>query len=489
VTLPEGTGWVGIEDVWTERTWSSDEVHVVRTLATLVGLALARETAVEGRRLLSNLVEQIPAILYIDEIVGREVAHGRLRTLYVTPQIASILGVSAEEWMKDDELWQHRIHPDDWERAQREFDEYLQRGGTLVQEYRIIRPDTGQIVWIRDDCTIVGDRSSESRIIQGVMLDITDQKQLEEQLRASEADSPPVVVEQIPPVAFMEPLGEASEPPYVSSSVETVFGCSRADWTEANYWALHVFPDDREEVLAARQALLVDGRPLRMEYRMMVGYDCVIWIEEVAQVVSSAGKPWMLQGLLKDITKRKVAEEDLVFHASHDVLTGLPNRATFEEHLERALARAVRKRLAVAVLFMDIDGFKEVNDTLGREAGDDVLREVAERLSAAVRDTDIVARRGGDEFLVLLADIEPGPAGWPDTDGEAPDPVTEVADMVTGRVRKAMEEPVLVSGVPLTTSISVGRSIYPLDASDFRSMMAKAGAAMYKARQSEFQEN
>jgi len=190
----------------------------------------------------------------------------------------------------------------------------------------------------------------------------------------------------------------------------------------------------------------------------------------------------MLQGLLEDITSRKVAEEGLAFRASHDGLTGLPNKASFEEHLERALARAVRNRLAVAVLFMDIDGFKEVNDTLGHDAGDEVLRIVANRLSEAVRDTDLVARRGGDEFLVLLADIEPGPAGWPDTGDGVPDPVTEVADMVTGRIQQAMEVPAVISGVPLITSVSVGRSIYPLDADDSPTMMAKADADMYRAK-------
>jgi len=140
------------------------------------------------------------------------------------------------------------------------------------------------------------------------------------------------------------------------------------------------------------------------------------------------------------------------------------------------------------VLFLDIDDFRQINSAHGRGAGDQVLREIASRLSTAVRETDIVARRGGDEFLVLLADIEPGPAGWPDTNGHLRDPVTEIADMVTARVREAMQTPVLIGGTALSVSISVGRSIYPLDASDFRTMMAKAGAAMYKARQLELPE-
>jgi PAS domain S-box-containing protein len=410
VGLPDGTAWVGFEDASRERAWSIDERDVLRALAALVALALARESAVESRRLMSNLVEQIPAVLYIDEIVGSDVDNGKYRTLYVTPQIGSILGISPEEWMTDDELWQHRIHPDDWDRVRKEYREYLRRGGTLVQEYRMMRPDNGQMVWVRDDCTVIADATSEARIIQGVMLDITDQKLIEEQLRTAEAKNR-TLIEQIPAVVFIEPLGGASEPPYVSSSVEHVLGCSKEQWLESGWWKSHLHADDRERVLTARQELLAERVASRVEYRMVLDDGTLIWIGEVAQVVTADNTPKMLQGLLEDITSRKVAEEGLAFRASHDGLTGLPNRASFEEHLERALARAVRNRLAVAVLFMDIDGFKEVNDTLGHNAGDEVLRIVANRLSEAVRDTDLVARRGGDEFLVLLADIEPGPAG------------------------------------------------------------------------------
>src|SRR5213078_589364 len=105
-------------------------------------------------------------------------------------------------------------------------------------------------------------------------------------------------------------------------------------------------------------------------------------------------------------TDRKRAEEQVAFLAYHDKLTGLPNRLMFERVLDLALARARRSDLAVGVLFLDLDNFKLVNDSLGHAAGDELLREMASRLGGAVRATDIVARQGGDEFLVLLADLE-----------------------------------------------------------------------------------
>ncbi|MGO9196256.1 MAG: diguanylate cyclase domain-containing protein [Acidimicrobiales bacterium] len=289
-------------------------------------------------------------------------------------------------------------------------------------------------------------------------------------------------VTQTPAVIFINPLGYSHESPYVSSSVETVLGCTKEEWLASSWWEEHLHPDDHDSVLAARQTLLLQNSSSRIEYRMTTGDGRLVWIGEFAQVVTSGGEPWMLQGLLEDITIRKLADEQLAFRASHDTLTGLPNRATFEDHLERALARAVRGRLSAVVLSMDIDGFREVNDRLGQEAGGVVLREVARRLAEAVRETDIVARQGRDEFLVLLADIEPGSAGWPDGNENEPDPVTWAADMVTERIRQAMKAPIVVNEVSLQVSVSVGRSIYPLDALDRAKIVTCANASMHRAK-------
>ena len=505
VGLGDGIGWLGLEDHGAGRSWSAAEVDAVSALAAAVGLHLVAAQDAATNALLTALVEHIPAVLYVDRVTGHEFESGEYQTLFITRQLAKILGISPAEWTTNTALWQRNMHPDDWERARREFNEYLHRDGTLVQEYRMIRPDDGRVVWIRDDCTLVRDESSETGILTGVMFDVSDQKRTEEQLRNAEAKYR-TLVEQIPAVVFVDRLPGSHEPSYVSPSVETVLGCLPDEWLASSWWEAHLHPDDAERVLAARAALVAEGASSIMEYRMSRGDGRLVWIGEIAHVITVDGRPWVIQGLLEDISERKRAEEQLAFRASHDGLTGLPNRATFEEHLERALARAARGRLAVAVLFMDIDGFKAVNDTLGHESGDEVLREVARRLREAVRETDIVARRGGDEFLVLLADLDPGTAepaaGAPATatqeaagtegsdawssDAGPPEHrlAAETVEMVTDRIREAMEPFIIVGGQAWKTSVSVGRSLYPADAVDFRTMMARADAAMYRAKQS-----
>ena len=123
-------------------------------------------------------------------------------------------------------------------------------------------------------------------------------------------------------------------------------------------------------------------------------------------LADAEGKPAFTHGVMLDITERREAEERLTYLAYHDNLTGMPNRAMFDELLELSLARARRADRGVAVLALDIDNFKLVNDSLGHEAGDRLILQVALRLQDATRDTDLVARSGGDEFLMLLADLD-----------------------------------------------------------------------------------
>lgn len=177
--------------------------------------------------------------------------------------------------------------------------------------------------------------------------------------------------------------------------------------------------------------------------------------------------------------ERKRAEEQVAFMAHHDELTELPNRAMFEELLDLSLARARRNDMAVAVLFMDLDNFKLVNDSLGHAAGDDLLRQLAERLREATRDTDLVARQGGDEFLVLLADIEKE-AEQPLPEGT--DNVALVAESVAVRIHQYLEDPFLLGEEEFYGSASIGISMFPTDADDARSLLKNADAAMYRSK-------
>jgi PAS domain S-box-containing protein len=324
-------------------------------------------------------------------------------------------------------------------------------------------------------------------LVFGVMLDITAQKRLEEQLRAAEAKNL-ALIEQVPGIVWIEPLGDNLEPAFVSASVRDVFGVDRETWFASGWWQEHVHPDDRETVLQARRSLLEEAGQLHTEYRMSTATGRVIWIEEISQVVLHDGRPWILQGLLNDVTRRKRAEQQLEFRAYHDPLTGLANRPLFDESLEQALERARRNGSEVAVLFVDVDDFKQVNDTRGHAAGDEVLRIIGSRLQHSARGSDLVARRGGDEYLVLLPDIAANPAA-PAGDrspGDKGDNQAghrgrgdEVAEMMIARIEEAMRAPIELPAGPLTMSLSIGQCVFPWDASDAGAMMAAADAHMY----------
>jgi diguanylate cyclase (GGDEF)-like protein/PAS domain S-box-containing protein len=178
----------------------------------------------------------------------------------------------------------------------------------------------------------------------------------------------------------------------------------------------------------------------------------------------------------RELAQRKEAEQQLKSLAYSDRLTGLPNRAAFEEALQRDLARASRQDQAVAVLYLDLDNFKLVNDSLGHAGGDELLREMASRLRWGVRQTDLVARQGGDEFLVLLADLDRRPG--PDTRPRA----VRLAETVASRIHDALKWPFVLSGTEFYVSVSIGVSIYPIDAGDAKSLLREADAAMYRSK-------
>ena len=160
-------------------------------------------------------------------------------------------------------------------------------------------------------------------------------------------------------------------------------------------------PEDIERAWDEYRHAYNAHEPLNHEYRMIHEDGSVRWVLEQAYPIDDEqGDPWLIQGVIFDITERKRAEEQVAFLAYHDKLTGLPNRALFEEMLETAIARARRHDLGVGVIYLDLDNFKLVNDSLGHHAGDELLKQLAERLRGCTRETDLVARQGGDEFLL-----------------------------------------------------------------------------------------
>jgi diguanylate cyclase (GGDEF)-like protein/PAS domain S-box-containing protein len=232
---------------------------------------------------------------------------------------------------------------------------------------------------------------------------------------------------------------------------------------------------DREAVERSVEDALAEGVPFEIEYRIGHADGSTRWVYERGQgIFDDAGEVTFLDGVICDITARKQAEEQLAFLAYHDPLTGLPNRTLFQEHLGVALLRAERTSAAVAVCFVDLDGFKLVNDSFGHDIGDDLLVEVASRLQRVVRSHDVVARQSGDEFLILLADLplaEPGDRS-----------ACDIAVQVATSIRSELQTPIPLSGTEISVNASVGISLYPNDAPDAETLLKHADIAMYAAK-------
>jgi diguanylate cyclase (GGDEF)-like protein/PAS domain S-box-containing protein len=323
----------------------------------------------------------------------------------------------------------------------------------LAGEVRVQRlDDTRSIVAIRDARALIAGREAEQALSQA-----------EERYRS--------LVEQIPAVVYADD-GEVTT--YVSPQIEDILGVSpEAYRADGDMWLRMVHPDDREQVRAESDAFLAGTGGDLTDYRMIRPDGRTVWIRDRAFAVRDAdGHVLWEHGLLFDVTELKEAEARIAEMAFHDGLTGLANRALFQETLVLAVERAKRSRELVAVLYFDLDNFKLVNDSLGHHAGDVLLVEIAERLRACTRETDLVARQGGDEFLILVADLDPVSAD-------------DAIRGVSQRVIEAMRAPFDLQGVDFHARGSIGISVFPRDARDSVELLKNADIAMYRAKRLE----
>lgn len=191
------------------------------------------------------------------------------------------------------------------------------------------------------------------------------------------------------------------------------------------------------------------------------------WLN-ISAVMGEAGEVSHYVAIFSDIASQKDSEERLYYLAHYDHLSKLPNRLAFRDRLRHAIQHAKRNHNEVAVMFLDLDGFKQVNDTLGHTAGDEVIREVAIRLGSAMRETDTIARFGGDEFTILLSEVG----------------AREGVEIAAQKIIDAVSEPIRIDDSKALVTTSIGISLYPKDGDDIETLIRQADMAMYAAKES-----
>jgi diguanylate cyclase (GGDEF)-like protein/PAS domain S-box-containing protein len=255
---------------------------------------------------------------------------------------------------------------------------------------------------------------------------------------------------------------------YISPVAESVYGLPLADfYRNKDLWFDVIHPEDQPAVRESMKTLLEQGAVTR-EYRILRPNGGIRWLEDRTKAVHDAnGKLLRFDGVASDISDRKKYQGRIEYLATHDPLTGLANRNLLRDRLAQAIAFSRRSGQMLALLFVDLDRFKDINDSFGHAVGDKLLIEVSERLRRVVREGDTVARPGGDEFIVLLTDFS--------------DP--ESVNAVAVKLLNEFAAPYVLTDVQLHVNASIGVSLYPNDGDDIETLLRNTDTAMYRAKE------
>ena len=393
---------------------------------------------------------------------------------YISSATKKILGYEREEWTNFDS-WVNMLHPDDKESVSSYCQTQTKDGKDHVMEYKMLKKD-GEVIWVIDVVTLTKNEESNPTKLNGFILDITDKKiaqlkaEQEHQFLQTIIDSvpDPIMVinsdysvslmnearkEDIKGRTFMNP---ASPKCYEISHYRDT-PCDGAEHacplahvletkTATKVMHNHKFSDGNDQFveLAASPLLNEEG-------------ECTGIIEAARDITEHIQLTYKLQQQSKQLTHQ----------ATHDYLTNLPNRALFMDRLEQTLKDAHRNSTKVALLFLDLDHFKEINDTYGHDTGDEVLKEVSNRVTASLRENDVLSRLGGDEFTIIMKDIHHY------------DDITTL----TQKIKFLLEKPQKINSTLLNLSTSIGISIYPDDCKSAEDLLKYADTAMYKAKE------
>ncbi len=356
-----------------------------------------------------------------------------------------------------------RLHPDDVAGFR---DVFVRALKGQIQDYSSqhrYHTDAGEWKWTESSGKVVerDPRGHALRVI-GTIRDISERKAAEAELRANEERFRLIAENVTDLIAVVDAQGHRI---YNSPSYSAMFGDSMLLPGTDSFYEIH--PDDRANVQRVFQETVTTGVGHRARFRFALADGGTRHIESQGNVIRDAtGAVSRVIVLSRDITDRVLSEERIWHLANYDPLTNLPNRTLLSEQIEQELMYARNTRQLLAVLFIDLDNFKNVNDSLGHHAGDDLLRQFAERLHRVLRTRDLVARQGGDEFIVLLPGLSD----------------CSQVNAVCQKILEVSQLPFQIGAQEARVSASIGVSFFPDDGSNADELLKHADTAMYIAK-------
>ncbi len=429
------------------------------------------------------------------------------KIIYVSENCEKFCGYTEEEFYASPELLDKLIHPDDrniWAEHCRQ----MESKGICEQLELRMMTKSGQVRWISHNCVPVYDSKGNYRGRRASHQDTTERKQFEEALIRSYMKLDRRVEERTNELSIAnaalqteiserklaeEFLRESEErlslalkaagqsifdsdlktgEIIVSPEYAIMLGYGPAEFSETTAkWIERLHPDDREAIVAVYTAYIKGEIPeYKVEFRQKTKDGGWKWILSLGEIIKrdADGNPLRMIGTHTDITERKQAEETIRYLATHDALTNLPGLRLAKDRISMALELAKRNKTLAAIMYIDLDGFKDVNDKYGHDAGDILLKEMGKRLLSCVRKVDTVARIGGDEFVLVLTGLQ-------SPDGAA---------LIARRALHLMSEPIDLHGKLATVGASIGIALYPDHGNDAESLIKRADEAMYVIKHS-----
>lgn len=407
-----------------------------------------------GQEDLSRLAENIIANAGVGMYI---VQSGKF--VYVSDLYQKITGYGEKELIGAYSL--DYIYPDDKENVRRKAIKCLKEDFCKPYEYRFITKNQ-KIIWVLETVSPITYKGEKATL--GSFIDITERKKADASLRQSE-EKYRTILENIQEGYFEVDL--AGNFTFFNESVCRIIGYDKEEMLGMNN-RMFTRDETAQKVYQAFNRVYRTGQPTKeFDWQIVRKDGSKRYIEaSVSLRKDLSGQAVGFKGIIRDITERKEMDDQLNYIATHDSLTGLPNRMLFMDRLQIAMAQSKRNKNKLAVMMLDLDHFKNVNDTLGHMVGDRLLKEVGSRLTSILRQNDTVARLGGDEFVVLLSDLAR----------------VEYAAGVAKVILKSLQKPFMCSDNKIIPNASIGIAVYPDDCDDEESLLKKSDMAMYTVK-------